>query len=663
MLPQLHRNQSGMSQLKEFRGCLLRAYVPGQPDVTRRITVFPCRIGRLESNDVVLGDNSVSSLHAVLALDDDDNIYLEDQWSTNGIYLDGQRVTQLLIDHPVRLVLGRVTMDLGLKEDDLFALPPFVPKSSVARSPVQFEPASQVEKTIFLSSREEPEKPEPPEPPVHAEKPAVPEVKERPKSIDSDIYEDDSIPTATRSGAKGIICPHCWHRFDVGEFLFIARHQSLLGDSVLGADAPQRFLPSRFTPEGNAIDAAGMSCPDMACPRCHLRIPQAASEMPPLFLSIVGATASGKSYFLTSMSWDLRNTLSRNFAISFTDTDAVNNQILNDFEETIFLSSDPDELVALRKTELQGELYNQVLLDNMLINLPKPFLFTVMPAEHHPRYAEVLDKMSRTLVLYDNAGEHFEPGMDSVDNPTTQHLLHSDIIFFLFDPTKDVRFRKRLRGNADPQLAAHARVQRQEIILTEMINRIKKYSGMRSGRKTAKTLILMVSKFDVWKQLLDFELPAEPWQWETEYNTNALDVDLIKNVSFAVRQLLDEVCPEVVTTAESFAGEVLYLPNSALGHSPEVGENGMIGIRPIDVEPFWVSVPMLYFFYERGFIQPVPEAHRAKHELTPCECTLSGDVFFIRLPDRPKPLQIPLSFAGHQLRCPGTGQWFEVPKL
>ena len=636
-----------MSQTEEIKGCLLRAYVPGQPTITRRIKYFPCRIGRLDSNDVVLGDSSVSGLHAVLALDDKDNIYLEDQWSTNGIYLEGQRVTQLLIDHPVRLVLGRVTLDLGLTEDDLFVLPPFVPKNNNARQPMS-EEALLAEKRIVLPTQEEPKRKTGPQPRSTAE---------------TDIYDDNIVTTTTRGGSKGIICPHCWHRFDVGEFLFIARHQSLIGDSVLGADAAQRFLPSRFTPEGNAIDAAGMSCPDMACPRCHLRIPQAASEMPPLFLSIVGATASGKSYFLTSMTWDLRNTLSRNFAISFTDTDAVNNQILNDFEETIFLSSDPDELVALRKTELQGELYNQVLLDNMLINLPKPFMFTVMPAEHHPRYLEVLDKMSRTLVLYDNAGEHFEPGMDSVDNPTTQHLLHSDTIFFLFDPTKDVRFRKRLRGSEDPQLAAHARVQRQEIILTEMINRIKKYSGMRSGRKTAKTLILMVSKFDVWKQLLDFELPAEPWQWESEYNTNALDVDLIKNVSFAVRQLLDEICPEVVTTAESFAGEVLYLPNSALGHSPEVGENGMVGIRPIDVEPFWVSVPMLYFFYERGFIQPVPEISRKKYEETPCECTLSGDIFFIKLPGRPKPLQVPISFAGHQLRCPGTDNWFTVPTL
>jgi hypothetical protein len=385
--------------------------------------------------------------------------------------------------------------------------------------------------------------------------------------------------------------------------------------------------------------------------------------MPPLFLSIVGATASGKSYFLTSMTWELRNTLSKNFAISFTDTDAVNNQILNDFEETIFLNSSADELVALRKTELQGELYNQVLLDSMLINLPKPFMFTITPSEHHPQYEEVREKMSRTLVLYDNAGEHFEPGMDSVDNPTTQHLLHSDTIFFLFDPTKDVRFRQKLTDVPDPQLAEGARVQRQEIILTEMINRIKKYSGMRSGTKTAKTLIILISKFDVWRHLLDLELPDEPWEWEPRFNTCAVDIDLIKNVSFSLRCLLEEISPELVTTAESFAGEVLYLPNSALGHSPELNpETGMIGIRPREVKPFWVSVPMLYFFYERGFVPPLPRNRRKKRETVPIEYKISGDVVFVKLPGAEKPIQVPVSYMGYPLRHPDSGVWFSLPR-
>ena len=593
---------------------------------------FPCVIGRADDNDVVIKHPSISSHHAEMALEEG-GVLLKDLGSTNGLFMEDRKWPEILIDKACRIAFGRVIIDFAFSMADLDEMPVSLPISrKIEDTAAAVAPSEQDVEKLWASEEKAPEA-------------AVPAF--------------TPIPVESK---KEIICPHCWHRFDVDEFLFIARHQSLIGDSVLGSDAAQRFLPSRFTPEGNAIDAGGMSCPDMACPRCHLRIPQSASEMPPLFLSIVGATASGKSYFLTSLCWELRNTLPRDFAISFSDTDAVNNQILNDFEETIFLSSRPDELAALRKTELQGELYNQVLLDNMLINLPRPFMFTVTPSEHHPRYNEVKESMSRTLVLYDNAGEHFEPGMDSADNPTTQHLLHSDTIFFIYDPTKDVRFRKRLIGVDDPQLSMNARVQRQEIILTEMINRIKKYTGMHSGHKGRKSMIVLVSKFDAWKGLLDMELPAEPWQWVPEYNTSALDVPYLKQVSFAIRQILDEICPEVVSTAESFAGEVLYLPNSALGHSPELDEeSGMIGIRPRDVAPFWVAVPMLYFFYERGFIQSIPDNMVTVHEDTPCQCTESGDIFFVCLPGRNKPLQIPRSFAGCQLRCPGTDIWFTLP--
>lgn len=601
--------------------CHMRYTIKGQsPVVLPAVVAFPVTIGRLGECDVTIPDPSISSCHAQLVERDGGEVWLVDNGSTNGIYLNYRRVPEVPVRGRTEVIMGTVRVELSpepLPEGAPMSAPS--PARPLASSAPAGSPAATLARLSSASSRGE------------------------------------------------IICPHCWHRFTVDEFLFIARHQSLVGDPVLGADAAQRFLPSRFTPEGNALDAAGVSCPDMACPRCHLRIPQAASEMPPLFLSIVGATASGKSYLLTSMTWVLRNVLPQDFAISFTDTDAVNNQILNDFEETIFLHPDADELVALSKTELQGELYNQVLLDNMLINLPKPFMFTVMPAEHHPRYEEVRSTMSRTLVLYDNAGEHFEPGMDSVDNPTTQHLLHSDTIFFLFDPTKDVRLRKRLADVDDPQLEAGARVQRQEIILTEMINRIKKYSGLKASRKSAKTLLFLVSKFDVWRHLLPgggADIPDEPWQWDIEQNTSVLDIDLIKNLSFQVRQLLEETCPEVVSTAESFAGDVLYLPNSALGHSPELSdETGMIGIRPADVHPWWVEVPMLYFLWERGFIPSVAEEQRVHHLCVDAVCRRSGDIFFVSLPGRRKPLQVPVSFAGYELNVPGTDDWFRVPEL
>lgn len=581
--------------MNEAPKCHVLATLSDGRSIETDITDFPCTIGRALDNRLTIPDSSMSSHHARLMLDGAGRLVLEDSGSTNGIYLGTRKMSSLAIEHPIKLIMGKVSLEL-------------VPSQS-------------------------------------ASAPAVP-----------------TFSRQSMAGKGGIICPHCWHRFEISDFLFIARHQSLVGDPILGEDAQQRFLPSRFTAEGNAIDAMGMSCPDMACPYCHLRIPQAAREMPPLFLSIVGATASGKTYFLTSMTWELRNVLSRDFAISFTDTDAVNNQTINDFEETVFLNPDQNTPVALRKTELQGDLYNQIRLNNMMINLPRPFMFTITPTEHHPQFKERFAELSRTLVLYDNAGEHFEPGMEQADNPTTQHLLHSDSFFFLFDPTKDVRFRRRITGSNDYQLEPTARTQRQEIILTEMINRIRKFSGLRSDRKIAKSLIIVVTKSDIWSHMLDLQLPENPWTWSLDSDICSLDVPMLRNVSFNLRMLLEEICPELVNTAEAFSQDVIYIPNSALGHSPEKDDQtGFIGIRPADIKPFWVTAPILYYFYEKGFI-PGRQAEKNEHPLADIQYKLHGDLYMVRLPGINQPLRIPLSYAGYDLHCPGTDLWFRLPK-
>jgi hypothetical protein len=75
-----------------------------------------------------------------------------------------------------------------------------------------------------------------------------------------------------------VVCPHCWHTFAPQESMWVAAHSDLMGDPILGPEKPCRFLPSRFTPEGHAIDARGVTCQQLACPRCHLGIPRSAVE-------------------------------------------------------------------------------------------------------------------------------------------------------------------------------------------------------------------------------------------------------------------------------------------------------------------------------------------------------------------------------------------------
>jgi hypothetical protein len=395
-------------------------------------------------------------------------------------------------------------------------------------------------------------------------------------------------------------CPHCWTTFACEEVLWISAHADLLGDPRLGPEQLQRFLPTRFNLEGNALDAKGFPCHSLACPRCHLPVPRALLETEPVFISILGTPACGKSFFLTAMTWELRRILPQHFGLSFADADPTSNRSLNEYEELLFLNPRADHVIPLadliRKTELQGELYDTVMYGNQSVSYPRPFLFLIQTLESHPKY-DPDQRLSRILCLYDNAGEHFQPGQDSTSNPVTQHLASSRLLLFLFDPTQDQRFRKLCleEPNASPSLVS-GRTSRQEAVLHEAAARVRRYTGLSHTAKHNRPLIVVLTKADVWGHLLDDADPSEPWiRIPTKVG---LDLDRIDKRSRDARNLMLRVCPEIVTTAEGFAESVVYVPVSALGQSPVVQpKTGNLAIRPRDIQPTWGTIPLLYGMY------------------------------------------------------------------
>jgi hypothetical protein len=393
-----------------------------------------------------------------------------------------------------------------------------------------------------------------------------------------------------------ITCPHCWTRFAVADTLWVSQHAELLGDPVLGTDAASRFLPSRFSPTGDALDARGMACHTLACPACHLPLPRPCLEIDPLFVSIIGVPASGKSYFLTAMTWELRRTLASQFAVTFSDADTVTNRTLNEYEELLFLPGDVDRFVAIRKTEVHGTaLYDQIRQGQQIVSLPRPFLFSFRPTANHPN-AGLSAKVSRLLCLYDNAGEAFEPGEDTSASPVTQHLAQSRVLMFLYDPTQDARFRAKCRAvSSDPQLEGRSR--RQETILLETAARVRRYSGLSAQQKHAKPMIVIVPKADVWGALIGLDLDREPVVPKAvgRGTMAGVDVGRVEQTSSAVRSLLLETAPEFVTAVEDFCEHVVYVPVSALGRGPERqdGQDGLF-VRAGEIKPKWVTVPLLY---------------------------------------------------------------------
>jgi len=411
-------------------------------------------------------------------------------------------------------------------------------------------------------------------------------------------------PSSSFTIRSRITCAHCWHEFSPEESLWIATdHPNLFGDPRLGDQQTMRFLPSRFTPDGEAIDPEGQKTTRLACPSCHLEIARPLYQIAPVFFSILGAPASGKSYFLASMSWQLRQLFPSRFSIAMTDTDPVANARLHEYEEQQFLNPDPNALVSIAKTQLDGDLYDRVNMGTHVVSYPRPFLFTLQPMSSHPNYAKS-NSVSKVMCLYDNAGEHFLPGSDSSTAPVTRHLALSKALFFLFDPTQDTRFRRACEGKSnDPQMQnraarlARESVTRQDTILLEAIQRVRRHAGLRDDQLDQRPLIVVVTKWDSWKDLIP-EINQDPPYRRTgtaNYALHVLDGERIQQVSDKVGALLRRLTPEIVAAAEGFTKHLLVIPVSATGCAPEHdSETGAFGMRPKSLNPYWVEVPMLY---------------------------------------------------------------------
>ena len=105
-------------------------------------------------------------------------------------------------------------------------------------------------------------------------------------------------------------------------------------------------------------------------------------------------------------------------------------------------------------------------------------------------------------------------------------------------------------------------------------------------------MIVILSKFDEWSQLLD-QGAGEPWK--TQGNTTGVDIERIEQASARLRQVLMQFCPETIAAAEAFARNITYIAVSSLGEQVELDpKSGLPGIRPQNIHPRWVTVPLLY---------------------------------------------------------------------
>ena len=385
-----------------------------------------------------------------------------------------------------------------------------------------------------------------------------------------------------------LTCPTCWLRFDAGDVKHVAVHEKMKGDTLLGSGEMKRFRATRYNDSGVALDPMGIPTLDIACPHCHRRLPPDFLDIRHRIISVVGAPTSGKSYFLCVFTQMLEKSLFKHYATAFVDADPSSNATLTTMRDTLFGSATAHQ-ARLAKTALQGDMYERFTRHGRKVLLPKPFIFNVVPQQGSAE--------PKALIFYDNAGEQFQPGEDLNDSPGTLHLAASSGIIFLFDPTYSKEFRSRLPGHHDPQLkiAGHADIQ--STILAEAKVRVKKVLGLSATAKLDTPLAVVVGKFDVWRELVSGDSLAQPLV------DNEFDQYAVEENSQLVRELMLEVCPQIVAGAEAISSNVKYFPVSSFGCSPEVigydkdpqgREIPVLSPDPAKIQPILVEIPVLW---------------------------------------------------------------------
>jgi len=378
--------------------------------------------------------------------------------------------------------------------------------------------------------------------------------------------------------AHGMTCPVCWLKFELGEIMHVATHDSLRGDPILGEDVQQRFLATRFNDLGQAIDAFGLPCTELACPHCRRVLPPGFTEMPHHILSIVGDQSAGKSYYLSVLLKTLPENLFKNFSVVFQDADPIGNAVINEMKQTLFGAQTPQG-ARLVKTQLEGSMYERLPRFGRIVALPKPFVFSLASTTDNSRHCSV--------IFYDNAGEHFQPGRDSADSPGAQHVASSAGILFLFDPFNSPEFRHYIADRSDPQLERPV-FDQQSIILSEMKVRIARLLKLELVSRIETPMAVLVGKCDAWLHLLG----GQPFQ--NPVVSGGLDLKVVHENSARLREFMKGICPAVVANAESISQRVFYFPVSSFGHAPvKVGPGDYVP-DPRALKPFMVEIPVLW---------------------------------------------------------------------
>ena len=333
------------------------------------------------------------------------------------------------------------------------------------------------------------------------------------------------------------LCPHCWGKFDEGDILHIAVHESLRGDPLLGPAEMRRYLPRRFDDEGFGLDSEGLPSLELACPHCRLRLPRDFIRIPHKTISVIGDVGAGKTSMMAAMCHSLPIRL-KEYGVRYHGQDRYRNRSVKELSQALF-GGEQGESVSIEPTTRDGEHYQLVNKAGRRLRLPQPFIF---------RAENIAERKVASLVIYDASGDDFvhEDG-DSVE--ISEHLAHADGIVFVVDPLRCSGIRKALKTeSADERLE-----DRHGSILDSLRQRLQRAAGGTPVDVSDVPLTVVINKADQLRTLLPKGSDDEP----------------IDDHSGRVKAFLAEHEPELLASCEATSRKIAFFAVSVLGHDPE----------------------------------------------------------------------------------------------
>ncbi len=378
------------------------------------------------------------------------------------------------------------------------------------------------------------------------------------------------------------LCPHCWHRFAPKDATRFSSPPYLAGSPNMGQNAPRRSQETDLDASDPAIDRQRELTRRLACPNCHLELPQACLEMRAINLSIVGAHAVGNSLFLRTSTSRLESVLPKHFGL-IAQSVADEPEHLGHVADSLTPGSQSIATDLSRESSNAAELAagggtSASASARLLAIAPK----NAESLRHNREGA------GRIVCLHSYDGEHFSPGQSS--GSATRLMALSNVVVYLFDPIADPRIRHILG------VAASGRAMRQEYALLEFINRIREHRGLSRTEQLPMPLVVAVTNSDHLNRFEEWSSGLAAVDVSAVYGS--LNIDLIQAASRVVREFVSRYSRDALTAAESGFREVTYIPVSSIDHAVQRTGSSEIDGPEYSPRVFSTDVPLLYAIHQ-----------------------------------------------------------------